>query len=341
MRHPPSSPGPLASSLAGSVGGDHAGRLAGAFASGAPAGGQLVGGRVPSLENLRCFAAAARLPTFRAAARAVALTPAALSQRIRQLEDQLGVRLFERTTRSVSLTSAGLALLPAVATVFTSVEDCMRAARGEGAAAPVELTVGTRMELGLSFLLPSHDQVVAACPGFSLNYFFGSGSELLGRVRMRELDCAVTSSRFTDAALMGLPLHREDYVFVAERRLLRRQPLSRVEHAPAHTLLDVDASLPLFRYWREAAGRLGRLRFGRSWMVGAGAAMHGLILEGRGVGVLPAYLVAEDLRKGRLQTVFPSVTPHFDHFRLVFRSDDPRRGHFEKLAAALLALPLR
>jgi DNA-binding transcriptional LysR family regulator len=314
---------------------------AAAVGGAAPVAGPPVAVRVPSLENLRCFAAAARLPTFRAAARAVALTPAALSQRIRQLEDQLGVRLFERTTRSVSLTSAGLALLPAVTGVFSSVEDCIRAARGEGTAAPVELTIGTRPELGLSFLVPSHDEVVAACPGFSLNYFFGSGSELLGRVRMRELDCAITSARFTDAALLALPLHREDYVFVGDKRLLRRQPLQRAEHAPAHTLLDVDAGLPLFHYWREAAGRLGRLRFGRTWLVGAGAAMHSLILEGKGVGVLPAYMVAEDLRKGRLQVLFPSVTPHFDHFRLVFRGDDPRRGHFEKLASALLALPLR
>jgi LysR family transcriptional regulator, glycine cleavage system transcriptional activator len=309
--------------------------------SSAPSLGPAPSARVPSLENLRCFAAAARLPTFRAAARAVSLTPAALSQRIRQLEDQLGVRLFERTTRSVSLTSAGLALMPAVAGVFSSVEECLRAARGEREAVAVELTIGSRIELGLSFLLPSHDQLLAACPGFSLHYFFGSGGELLGRVRARELDCAITSARFTDAALLGVPLHQEDYVFVAERRMLRRQPLSRVEHAAAHTLLDVDASLPLYRYWREAAGRLGRLRFGQSWMVGAGAAMHQLILAGRGVGVLPSYMAAEDLRKSRLQVLFPSVTPHFDHFRLVFRTDDSRRAHFEKLAAALLALPLR
>jgi DNA-binding transcriptional LysR family regulator len=290
---------------------------------------------------LRCFAAAARLPTFRAAARAVALTPAALSQRIRQLEGQLGVRLFERTTRSVSLTSAGLALLPAVGGVFSSIEDCLRAARGEHGTAPIQLTVGTHSELGLSFLVPNHDQIVAACPGFSLNYYFGSCSELLGRVRLRELDCAVTSVGFSDAALQAVPLHREDYAFVADRRLLRRQPLVRVEHAALHTLLDVDASMPLFRYWREAAGKLGRLRFGRSWLVGAGAAMHRLILEGRGVGVLPSYMVAEDLRRGRLQTLFPSVTPNFDHVQLVFRSDDARRGQYEKLAAALLALPLR
>jgi DNA-binding transcriptional LysR family regulator len=297
--------------------------------------------RPPALENLRCFAAAARLPTFRAAARAVALTPAALGQRIRQLEDQLGERLFERTTRSLALTPAGLALLPAVGSVFEAVDGCVRAVKGQGPAAPVELTVGTRFELELSFLLPNHDAVLAACPGLSLHYFCGSGPELLGRVRARELDCVITSARFGDPALASLPLHRETYAFVAAASLLRARPLRRLEDARAHTLLDVDSSLPLYRYWLDAAGGLAQIRFGRTWLVGAGAAMHRLLLEGKGVGVLPTYMVAPDLRRRRLRAVFPSVTPHFDHFRLVFRADDPRRGHFQRLAAGLMTVPLR
>jgi len=68
---------------------------------------------LPSIESLRCFTAAAKLLNFRAAARSVALTPAAFGQRIKQLEEQLGTSLFHRTTRSVRLTESGLALLPA------------------------------------------------------------------------------------------------------------------------------------------------------------------------------------------------------------------------------------
>jgi hypothetical protein len=66
----------------------------------------------PSFESLRCFVEAARLLNFRAAARAVALTPAALGQRIAQLEAQIGQTLFHRTTRRVTLSEAGLAPPP-------------------------------------------------------------------------------------------------------------------------------------------------------------------------------------------------------------------------------------
>lgn len=295
---------------------------------------------VPSLENLRCFLAAAQSPTFRAAARAVALTPAALSQRIRQLEHQLGARLFARTTRSVALTRAGLALVPASRAALDAAAACAGAVREDRPPIPVELTVGTRMELGLSFLIPSHDALTAACPGLTLHYFFGSGPELLSRVRLREIDCAVTSARFSDPALASIPLHEEEYVFVAARELLRRLPLSRREQASRHTLLDIDGSLPLYRYWQEAPGG-GELKFARIWRVGAGAAIRELVSLGRGVAVLPRYLVADELKRRVLVPIFPAVRPTTDHFRLVFRRDDARRGAFEALAAALLASPLR
>src|SRR5687768_17456940 len=120
---------------------------------------------VPSLENLRCFHAAAQTATFRAAARLVALTPAALGQRIRQLEAQIGEPLFERTTRSVALTRAGLALLPAARAALDAAAACLTAARGDKPAPELELTIGTRMELGLSFLIPSHRALANTCPG--------------------------------------------------------------------------------------------------------------------------------------------------------------------------------
>src|SRR5258706_15694234 len=91
--------------------------------------------------TLRCFVSAAKLLNFRAAARSVALTPAAFGQRIKQLEELLGVALFRRTTRSVHLTEAGLALLPVAEQTITSAQACVRAARGETAIAPLEIVI--------------------------------------------------------------------------------------------------------------------------------------------------------------------------------------------------------
>src|SRR3954469_19564280 len=209
---------------------------------------------LPSLDSLQCFERAARLLNFRKAARAVGLTPAAFGQRIQKLEEQLGAKLFVRTTRSVHLTDAGTALVEPATRCLHVAEETMRAARGDKAPAPMDLMLGTRHELGLSWILPQFDRLEKVRPWLQLHLYFGSGPDLLLRVRTMEVDCAVTSSRFTDPKLDSFRLHREDYAFVGARALLSPRPLARDEHAGAHTLLDASAELPLFRYFRDAPG---------------------------------------------------------------------------------------
>ncbi|MBI3073149.1 MAG: LysR family transcriptional regulator [Deltaproteobacteria bacterium] len=296
---------------------------------------------LPSIENLRCFNAAAETLSFRAAARAVALTPAALGQRIRQLEGQLGVSLFRRTTRTVALTRQGAALVPYARAALAAAGDCHRAVSGDVSPPPVELTLGTRHELGLSFVLPQLNRLRSSRKGLFINLYFGSGQDLLLRVRTREIDCAITSSRFADPVLDSVRLHREDYLFVGSPALLSRVPLVREADAQNHTLIDISNDLPLFRYWRDAKGGGDRLRFARLWRVGTIAAIRTLVLDGEGLAILPKYLVERDVARRRLSVVMPKIKPAFDYFRLVFRFDDPRRAVYEALAAELLKRPLQ
>lgn len=295
---------------------------------------------LPSIENLRCFDAAARLLRFRAAARAVGLTPAAVGQRIRQLEDELGVKLFERTTRRVRLTSAGLALVPHARACLDAAQSCIRAARGEIGPAPADIIMGTRHELGLSWLVPNLAPLSKAHPSITVHLYFGSGPDLLLRTRTLEIDCAVTSSRLTDPTLDAVQLHPEQYVFVGAPELLRRHALRRPEDAAQHTLIDAGPDLPLFGYWRDATGGGDRLRFGRLLYLGTIAAIQQLVVAGEGIAVLPEYLVRDDLKAKRVRKIFPEVTPNQDFFRLVFRRDDPRRPIYEALAASLRETPL-
>lgn len=297
---------------------------------------------LPSIESLRCFAAAAKLLNFRAAARSVALTPAAFGQRIKQLEEQLGAPLFRRTTRSVELTESGLALLPAAERCLVAAADCVRlGSAGSRALAPLDVTIGTRHELGLSWIFPQLDALTKAQPWLRLHLYFGSGADIVLRVRSMEIECCVTSSRLTDPKLDSLRLHREDYVFVGAATLLAKQPLRRAADAGAHTLVDTDTSLALFRYFRDAPGGGDHLRFGEVVRLGTIEAIRRRVLSGAGVAVLPEYLVKKDLATKRLVKILPSVTLLHDYFRLVFRADDPRRSVYEQMAKQLAAAPLR
>lgn len=296
---------------------------------------------MPSLDSLRCFLAAARLLNFRAAAKSVALTPTAFSQRIRQLEDQLGVELFARTTRSVRLSAQGDALLPMAERCIAAAEDCVRAVKGDPKSAPIEFTIATRHELGLSWLLPAYDSITRAFPHLALQLHFGSGPDLMFRVGAMQADCAVTSARISDARLDAVAIHREDYVFVGAPKLLSTLACRSVSDLSAHVLLDSDASMPLFRYVQEALNVPEGVRFQRVVRLGTIEAIRRRALAGAGLAVLPEYLVNADLKTKRLVRALPKVQPQHDYFRLVFRRDSPRRDLMNALAKHLATMPLR
>jgi DNA-binding transcriptional LysR family regulator len=295
----------------------------------------------PTLDSLRAFAEVARWLSFRAAARALALTPTALGQRVKQLEARVGRPLFQRTTRRVSLTEAGLALVPAAQAALAAVGDCVRAARGETGPPPQELVLGTRHELGMSWIIPQLPRLRRAHPELTIHVYFGSGPDLLLRVRAGEVHCAVGSMRLDDPALDSVRLHREDYVFVGAPALLARRPLRRAADAEGHTLIDERPALPLYSYWRDAAGGAMPLRFARVVHFGTIAAIRAGALAGDGVAVLPRYLVEADLAAGRLRIVLPRVRPLHDYFRLIFRADDPRAALYHALGDLMAAVPLR
>lgn len=296
---------------------------------------------LPSIENLRCFLEAARALNFRKAARSVALTPTAFGQRLKQLEEQVGAQLFVRTTRAVSLTEKGLALVPLAERCLEAARACASASRGEGDPPEMVLTIGTRQELGLSWLLPIRRALKKKRPWLDLHLYVSSGPDLLLRIRTHEIDCAVTSTPVGDPRLDALQLHREDYALVASPSLLAERPLKKPEDAARHTLLDVSPDLPLFRYFRDAIPGGDRFRFARGSWLGGIAAIRFEARDGAGVAVLPEYFVRDDLAKRRLVRALPKAPMGHDYFRLVFRAGDPRRGVLESLAHDLSAHPLR
>ena len=291
-----------------------------------------------STDSLRCFVEAARLLNFRAAARVVALSPAALGQRIRQLEEELGAALFVRTTRAVTLTEAGLRFRPRADAALRALAACLELGPEESPRLEIEL--GTRHELGVSWVQPALRSAKRAWPGLEVHLYVGSGADLVHRVRGHELDCAVSSSPLVDPKLAALPLHEERYSMVAATSLLREHPLRNATDAGRHTLFDTTEDLPLFRYWRDVGTQLDSTDFGSVVRLGAIELIRASVRVGEGVAVLPHYYVDADLRARKLTRLFPRVVPRTDTFRLFFRADDARRPLFAKLAGILASRPL-
>ncbi|HXI60320.1 MAG TPA: LysR family transcriptional regulator [Polyangia bacterium] len=289
------------------------------------------------VESLRCFEAAATTLSFRAAAARVHLSPAAFSDRIRRLEEDLGVSVLRRTTRQVALTDAGQRLLPLVRETLAGVERVRAAARDKGRPAPFELIIGTRYELGISWLCPALSALERHRPERTIHLFNADSPDLLRRLERGELDAAITSTRLNSPRLAYAALHAEDYAFVSATRCLRGR-----EDARSLTLVDVSGDLPLFRYFLDAQANAEPWPFARIEFMGGIGNIRLRLLEGGGrVAVLPHYFVARDVAAGRLVTLLPRLRPRSDTFRLVWRAGHPRENELVALAAELRARPLR
>jgi DNA-binding transcriptional LysR family regulator len=278
-------------------------------------------------DSLRCFDAAATTLNFRAAAARVGLSPAAFSDRLSRLEEELGATLFERTTRHVDLSEAGRGLLSLAREVLASAERLKSAGRDGVSPSPYELYVGTRYELGLSWLCPALPALERRRPERTIHLYNGDSPDLLLRLERGDLDAIIASMRLTSPKLTYATLHAEEYVLVARRARLRRR-----DDASALTLLDVSRDLPLFRYFLDALPEGEPWPFRRIEYLGGIGNIKRRLLDGKDrVAVLPRYFVRDDLARRRLVRLMPRVRVRADAFRLVWRTGHPR-------TAALLAL---
>src|SRR3954469_3470891 len=145
------------------------------------------------LRHLRYFVAVAEELHFRRAAERLHVAQPAVSEQLRKLEDELGVRLLNRTQRSVSLTDAGAAMLPEARRVLHQAEVARLAARAARDRATSRLRIGY-MPTALSVSVPQAlRRLCGTMPQLETKLGPGGGFELLEALRAEDLDAAIVS----------------------------------------------------------------------------------------------------------------------------------------------------
>src|SRR5215471_16488370 len=122
-----------------------------------------------SSRQLRAFILVAQYRSFAGAAGRMLVTPSGLSVMIRELESQVGVRLFDRTTRHVALTSAGRELLHAVEPALREVDGAMSRVSGAAAAVKPSLAVGAAPFVAQSVLPQALREFRSRRPEFEIH----------------------------------------------------------------------------------------------------------------------------------------------------------------------------
>jgi LysR family transcriptional regulator, glycine cleavage system transcriptional activator len=260
---------------------------------------------LPSLNGLRAFEAAARLLSFTQAAAELNVTQTAISHQIRRLEDQLGIKLFLRHGRSLTLTQEAQDYLPAVRSAF---EDLRRAtARLHRSGRERRLTVSTTASLATKWLVSRVAAFQDANPGMEIRITTSTG---LVDFRREDVDLAVRYGRGHWPGLRADWLMAERLFPVCSPGLLRgSEPLRLPADLARHTLLHTTVYRDDWGLWLIAAGLPLSIAARRGLTFDLGFMAIQAAVEGLGVALGRLHLVEADIAAGRLVAPFDTVLP--------------------------------
>ncbi|HEV7253712.1 MAG TPA: transcriptional regulator GcvA [Mesorhizobium sp.] len=260
---------------------------------------------VPGTRALKVFDAAVRHLNFTRAAAEVGLTPAAVSHQIKEFEDQLGVVLFVRTSRTIRLTGAGAVMHSAVAEALDLLAKAstraQRAARAIG-----QLTLTMDPGFASRWMLPRVDDFRRLSPDIDLRF------DVSFRLRDFERDDVDLAIRFGAGRYAGLVSHRlfaNLIVPVCSPRLLESdKPLREPKDLLHHNLVHLEwtgsgLTWPDWRVWMAAAG-VAEFDASRSTSFSESSHVIQAAIDGNVVALADLAMIANDLAAGRLVRPF-------------------------------------
>ena len=267
-----------------------------------PLGG-LVPRRLPPLHTLRAFEAAARNLSFTGAAEELNVTQSAVSQQIRQLEDQVGVPLFRRLTRGLALTDEGRLLLPVVRDSFDRLGaafDLLHSGEMQRV-----LVVSVLSSFASKWLVPRLGRFRRLHPQIEISLYPSPAVPDFARA---DVDVAIL---WGDGEWPGLKVTKflDEEIFPVCAPALRdgKPPLRAPADLRRHTLLR-SATHDFWRHWLDAAG-LPDVTPGQGPVFDDSSMMIEAAVDGLGVGLARGALAADDLAAGRLVKPFKPALP--------------------------------
>lgn len=267
--------------------------------------------RLPPLGALRAFEAAARHLSFTRAAAELCVTQAAISHQIRQLEDWLGIRLFERRGHALTLTAKGQTYLPELAGALDRIAAATLRLR-ESDERPLRITVF--QSFASRWLVPRLEAFHALHPEIDVR--LDSSAEVWPFVTER-FDLGIRSGLGKWPGLKADLIAHETLSPVCSLRLVNGPPAIRVPADLRHVRLLHDTPRQAWRHWCSEAGVEGMEMDTGASFNDASLALQAAV-EGQGVALGRLMLAADDLRSGRLVQPFDVVLPNDYSYWLVY-----------------------
>lgn len=274
---------------------------------------------LPPLPGLQAFEAAARTGSLAAAAEELHLSPAAVSQRVRSLETSLGIALFDRGARSVTLTEMGQAYLPSVRAAFDEL-----AVSTSGLFAPArrdQLTVRAPISYVTTWLAPRLQDFGDLHPHIDLRVITAIWADIhvVGDV---DIDIRQGTGIWADS-------HAE--LLHTDAAALVHGPEHERRHGPIRSITDL-AERPRVQVlgfddlWQQLWNTHDLVATGRTITVDTATSAVELAAHGEPVALLPERFARPALRTGQVRAAMPHTIPMRHGHYLVRPDNDPTPG---------------
>lgn len=257
------------------------------------------------IEALNVFAEVAHQGSFSIVARAHGVEPSSISRMIAGLEAELGERLFQRTTRKLTLTEAGTLYLARIEPLVAQLGEAAEEARAMGRGPVGTLRLSVSVAYGLARIVPLLGAFRARFPALTLELLMSDAQVDLVR---DGIDLAIRLAPGVEANVVVTKLADTRYHVVASPDWLARHPLDRPEALSNHAALRF--MLPGYRdqwLFRDAQGAITTVPVHGPLLMSNALALRDAALAGLGPALLADWTVARDLAEGRLIDCFPNT----------------------------------
>jgi DNA-binding transcriptional LysR family regulator len=251
-----------------------------------------------------------------AAARAEGIAPAMIGRRLDALEQRLGVKLLQRTTRKLALTDEGAAFLEDCQRILADLEEAESAIAERSARATGHLMISAPAGFGrrhVAPLLPSflaeHREVTA-----DLNL-----SDRVVDVVGEGVDVAIRIAALTDSSLVGVKLADNRRVVVATPAYLKRHGTPRtLEDLMKHNCLPISSQGSQRGWTFQDGGKTVTLKVAGNMVCNDGAVLHDWALAGKGLAWRSMWEVSSEIASGKLRTVLDEYAAPVSDIYAVF-----------------------
>lgn len=262
-----------------------------------------------SLQQIAAFTDTARHGSFATAARETGSAPSTLAKAVARLEQRLGVKLFHRTTRQVSLTPDGERLFDRCRRLLEEVEELQADAAGVRQAVTGTLRVDLPIVLGRRWFLPVLADLLRRHPGLALDVRLHDSYVDLVK---EGIDLAVRVGDLKDSTLVSRRFSSQSMALVASPAYLSERGVPRrIEQLESHDALVFRMpSTGRDRPWQfRQRGRAIEMHPKSRVRINDGEGLVQAALLGQGLAQVPEYFVREPLAAGELVEVLPGLRP--------------------------------